>query len=100
MPSRTEQRPDFLYPGGSPLMHPTLALKQSRMYGFFVRGDWTRLQATVDATLTAVAGAKMRFEGLSPFLMLTFTKVPRAHSTRPAAAARGWGPGVDILTWA
>ena len=46
------QRPDFLYPGGSPLMHPTLQLKQSEMYGFFVKGDPAKLQATVDQALT------------------------------------------------
>ena len=93
------QRPDFLYPGASPLMHPTLALKQSEMYGFFVRADTARLQATIDATLTAVAGAKMRFKVLSPFVMLTFTQVRHAHSTWPIDAAKGFGQEIDIVTW-
>jgi len=93
------QRPDYLYPGGSPLMHPTLKLGRSEMYGFFVAGDWARLQATVDATLTAVAGAAMRFKVLSPFVMVTFTKVQHAHSTWPADAAKGWGEETDIVTW-
>ncbi len=93
------QRPDFLYPGGSPLMHPTLELNQSEMYGFFVMGDADKLQRTVDATLTAVAAAKMSFKVLSPFVMLTFTKVQHAHSTWPSDAAKGWGEETDIVTW-
>lgn len=93
------QRPDFLYPGGSPLMHPTLQLKQSEMYGFFVKGDMAKLQATVDQTLTAVAAAKMSFKVLSPFVLLTFTKVQHANSTWPADRAKGWGEEIDIVTW-
>ena len=93
------QRPDFLYPGGSPLMHPTLKLGQSEMYGFFIRGDMARLQATVDGTLTAVAGAKMSFKVLSPFVLLTFTRVRHAHSDWPADRAKGWGEEIDIVTW-
>jgi len=30
-----DSRPDFIHPGGSPLMHPTLKLNRSEMYGFF-----------------------------------------------------------------
>jgi len=92
-------RPDFLYPGGSPLMHPPLQLKESEMYGFFVRGDLGKLQATVDSTLTAVAGGEMRFQVFSPFVMLTFTQVQRAYSTWPSDEAKGWGEETDIITW-
>jgi uncharacterized protein with NAD-binding domain and iron-sulfur cluster len=92
-------RPDFLYPGGSPLMHPPLQLKDSEMYGFFVKGDLAKLQATVDATLTACAGGEMRFQVFSPFVMLTFTKVQRAYSTWPSDNAKGWGEETDIITW-
>lgn len=93
------QRPDFIYPGGSPLMHPTLKLGSSEMYGFFVKGDTAKLQATVDQTLTAVAARKMRFKVLSPFVMVTFTKVQHAFSTWPADRAKGWGEEIDIVTW-
>lgn len=94
-----QQRPDFLYPGGSPLMHPTLQLQQSEMYGFFVRGDVATLQATVDSTLTAVAAGKMSFKVLSPFVMLTFTRVQHANSAWPSDRAKGWGEEIDIVTW-
>ncbi|MEO8152996.1 MAG: acetoacetate decarboxylase family protein [Rhizobacter sp.] len=99
MTASKTNRPDFLYPGGSPLMHPPLQLKDSQMYGFFVRGDLAKLQATVDATLTAVAGGEMRFQVFSPFVMLTFTKVQRAYSTWPSDQAKGWGEETDIITW-
>ncbi|HET7793322.1 MAG TPA: acetoacetate decarboxylase family protein [Rhizobacter sp.] len=92
-------RPDFLYPGGSPLMHPPLQLKDSEMYGFFVKGDLAKLQATVDSTLTACAGGEMRFQVFSPFVMLTFTKVHKAFSTWPSDQAKGWGEELDIITW-
>jgi hypothetical protein len=99
MTASKTNRPDFLYPGGSPLMHPPLQLKDSEMYGFFVRGDLTKLQATVDAALTACAGGEMRFQVFSPFVMLTFTKVQRAYSTWPSDQAKGWGEETDIITW-
>ncbi len=99
MTASKTNRPDFLYPGGSPLMHPPLQLKDSEMYGFFVKGDLAKLQATVDSTLTAVAGGEMRFQVFSPFVMLTFTKVQRAYSTRPSDQAKGWGEETDIITW-
>lgn len=99
MTASKKNRPDFLYPGGSPLMHPPLQLKDSEMYGFFVRGDLAKLQATVDATLTACAGGEMRFQVFSPFVMLTFTKVQRAYSTWPSDRAKGWGEETDIITW-
>jgi uncharacterized protein with NAD-binding domain and iron-sulfur cluster len=99
MTSTNADRPNFLYPAGSVLMHPPLQLKNSQMYGFFVKGDIAKLQATVDATLTAVAGGEMRFQVFSPFVMLTFTKVHKAFSTWPSDEAKGWGEEVDIITW-
>lgn len=92
-------RPNFLYPGGSPLMHPPLQLKDSEMYGFFVKGDLAKLQATIDASLNAASGAAMRFQVFSPFVMLTFTKVHKAFSTWPSDEAKGWGEELDIITW-
>ncbi len=99
MAASSLNRPNFLYPGGSPLMHPPLQLKDSQMYGFFVKGDLAKLQATVDATLTACAGGEMRFQVFSPYVMLTFTKVHRAYSSWPGDRAKGWGEEVDIITW-
>ncbi|MBC7992897.1 MAG: NAD(P)-binding protein [Rhizobacter sp.] len=99
MTATKTNRPDFLYPGGSPLMHPPLQLKDSEMYGFFVKGDLAKLQATVDSTLTGCAGGEMSFKVFSPFVMLTFTKVHKAFSTWPSDAAKGWGEELDIITW-
>lgn len=99
MSSPNASRPDFLYPAGSVLMHPPLQLQNSEMYGFFVKGELAKLQATVDATLTAVAGGEMRFVVCSSFVMLTFTKVHKAFSTWPSDEVKGWGEEVDIITW-
>jgi uncharacterized protein with NAD-binding domain and iron-sulfur cluster len=93
------QRPDFIYQGGSVLMHTPLQLQQADMYGFFVKGDIQKLQRSVDATLNAVAGTRMQFKVLSPYVMLTFTQIYHAHSDYPADQAKGWGKETDIVTW-
>ena len=60
------QRPNFIYPGGSPLMHPTLKLGASEMYGFFVKGDAVKLQATVEGL--SVAAITYYIVGLVSYL--------------------------------
>ena len=92
-------RPSYLYPGGSVMMHSPLQLKQSEMYGFFVKGDLAKLQRTLDGSLNAVANGRMRFKALSPYVMLTFTRVNHADSAVPVDQAKGWITEVDIVTW-
>lgn len=91
--------PPFLYPPGSPLMHPPLALSAARMYGFWVEGGRSRLQASVNATLNAASGGRMHFEVVSPYVLLTFTEIGHANSTNPVDQAKGWGKETDIVTW-
>ena len=92
-------RPSYIYQGGSVLMHTPLQLKQSEMYGFFVKGDLARLQATVDGALNQVAAGRMRFKALSPYVMLTFTRVNHADSAIAIDQAKGWITEIDIVTW-
>lgn len=92
-------RPSYIYQGGSALMHAPLQLKNAQMYGFFVRGDLTKLQATLDGTLNQVAGRRMRFKALSPYVLLTFTRVGHADSAVAADQAKGWIGEIDIVTW-
>ena len=54
-------RPSYIYQGGSVMMHSPLQLKNSEMYGFFVKGDLAKLQATLDGSLNQVAGGRMSF---------------------------------------
>lgn len=93
------QRPDFLYPAGSVLMHPPMQMQRVRMYGFWVRGELERLQATVDETLTSVAGGAMRFQVLSPYVLVSFAHMGHAFSTWPTDEAKGWGEETDVVTW-
>ena len=93
------ERPNYIYQGGSPLMHTPMHLNQSDMYGFFVQGDLVKLQASVDGSLNKVAAGRLRFKVLSPFVMLTFTRVNHAQSSFPADYAKGWGKEIDIITW-
>jgi uncharacterized protein with NAD-binding domain and iron-sulfur cluster len=92
-------RPNYIYQGGSVMMHSPLQLKNADMYGFFVRGDLAKLQATLDGTLNAVAGARMRFKAISPYVLITFTQVNHADSAAPVDHAKGWITEIDIVTW-
>ncbi|MBV7535180.1 NAD(P)-binding protein [Duganella sp. sic0402] len=92
-------RPSYIYQGGSVMMHAPLQLKNSEMYGFFVKGDSAKLQATIDGTLNAVAGARMRFKAISPYVLITFTQVNHADSAAPVDHAKGWITEIDIVTW-
>ena len=92
-------RPNYIYQGGSVLMHSPLQLKNSEMFGFFVKGDLGKLQHSVDTILNQVAAVRMQFKVLSPYVMLTFTCVNHASSTIPVDRTRGWGKETDIVTW-
>ncbi len=81
------------------MMHSPLNLTNSEMYGFFIKGDLKKLQQTVDTTLNQVAAGRMQFAVLSPFVMLTFTRVNHASSANPIDRAKGWGEETDIVTW-
>jgi hypothetical protein len=92
-------RPSYIYQGGSVMMHSPLQLKNSEMYGFFVKGELAKLQATLDDTLNAVAGQRMTFKALSPYVLITFTRVNHADSAAPVDHAKGWITEIDIVTW-
>lgn len=92
-------RPSYIYQGGSVMMHTPLQLKNSEMYGFFVKGDLAKLQATLDGTLNQVAGGRMTFKAISPYVLLTFTRVNHADSAAPVDHAKGWITEIDIVTW-
>ena len=93
------QRPQYIYTGGSAVMHSPLQLQQANMYGFFIKGGLTRLQATVDIALNQVAAGRLHFKVLSPYVMTTFTRVGHANSTVPMDRDKGWITEVDIVTW-
>jgi uncharacterized protein with NAD-binding domain and iron-sulfur cluster len=93
------ERPTYIYTGGSPLQHTPMHLNASDMHGFFVKGDLTTLQATVDGTLNRVAANQMNFQALSPYIMLTFTRLDHAQSGFPTDSNKGWGKETDIITW-
>ncbi|MGF6597788.1 uncharacterized protein with NAD-binding domain and iron-sulfur cluster [Paraburkholderia sp. GAS448] len=93
------ERPMYIYTSGSPLQHTPMHLNASEMYGFFIKGDLTKLQATIDGTLNRVAANQMIFQALSPYVMLTFTRVNHAQSSFPADYNKGWGKETDIVTW-
>jgi len=94
-----KKRPDYIYTGCSPLMHSPLQLKQADMYGFFIKGQLSSLQSTVNDTLNQVAAGRMEFKVLSPYVMTTFTRVGHANSTVPVDRDKGWITEIDIITW-
>ena len=97
--SSKPNRPDYIYQGGNVLMHTPLQLKQSDMYGFFVKGALDKLQRTLDGSLNQVAGQCMRFKALSPYVLMTFTRVSHADSAVAVDHDKGWITEIDIVTW-
>lgn len=92
-------RPPFLYPPGSPLMHPPLALDKARLYGFWVPGNLATLQTSVDHTLNACSRGEMHFTVLTHYVLLSFAEISHAHSAYPMDVVKGWGKEIDIVTW-
>jgi uncharacterized protein with NAD-binding domain and iron-sulfur cluster len=92
-------RPAFIYPDGSPLIHAPFQHKQADMYGFFVKGNLANLQATLDKTLNQVASKGMRFKPLSPYVVLSFTRIARIHTEAVPDCNKGWIKEVDIVAW-
>lgn len=80
-------------------MHPPLALDKARMYGFWVAGDVSALQASVDHTLNACSRGEMHFTVLTHYVLLSFAEISHAHSAYPVDIVKGWGKEVDIVTW-
>ena len=76
-------RPDFIYPSGSMLMHSPLVLNKADMYGFFMKGKQKNLQKSIDTSLNQVAGSRMYFKVLSPYVLTSFTRVDKAYSDCP-----------------
>lgn len=93
------QRPQYIYTGGSAVMHSPLQLQQANMYGFFVKGGLDQLQVTVDTALNQVAAGRLHFKVLSPYVLTTFTRVGHANSAVPVDKDKGWITEVDIVTW-
>lgn len=92
-------RPDYIYAGGSPIMHTPLQLQRANMYGFFLKGKLSILQKTIDETLNTAAAGKIKLKALSPYVLTTFTRVGHASSTVPVDEDKGWISEVDIVTW-
>lgn len=92
-------RSSYIYTNGSPLQHTPVHLNASDMHGFFIKGDLEKLQTTIDATLNRVAANRMTFQALSPYVLLTFTRVEHAQSGFPVDRDRGWGKECDIIPW-
>ncbi len=92
-------RPAFIYPDGSPLIHAPFQHEQADMYGFFVKGNLANLQATLDKTLNRVASKSMHFVPLSPYVVLTFTRIARIHTEAALDRDKGWIKEIDIVAW-
>ena len=94
-----QMRPDFIYPSGSMLMHSPLVLNKADMYGFFMKGKQKNLQKSIDTSLNQVAGSRMYFKVLSPYVLTSFTRVDKAYSDCPEDREKGWIKETDIVTW-
>lgn len=92
-------RPPFIDRGGSMLLHPPFQQQNSLLFGFFLKADRARLQRLCDRQLNAVARGQYRFEPLSNYVMLTFTRINKDYSLHPEDRAKGWGAEIDTSIW-
>lgn len=92
-------RPPYLYLGGSMMMHAPFEQQNSQMFGFFLKGDLQKLQRLCDRQLNSVARGKYRFEPLTNYVMLTFTKINKDYSLHPSDRVKGWGAEIDTSIW-
>lgn len=94
-----EQHPRFIYRGGDQMQAPPFAQDNSMMYGFYLKGQIDKLQATIDRDLNAVANGRYQFLALTDYVMLTFTTIGKSYSTNPQDEKKGWGVEVDTCFW-
>ncbi|MCG8671105.1 MAG: NAD(P)-binding protein [Pseudomonadales bacterium] len=92
-------KPPFIYRGGGMMMHPPFQQEDSLLFGFFLKGDLNKLQATCDQCLNAVARGKYRFKPLTNYVMVTFTRINKDYSTHPEDRKKGWGKEIDTSIW-
>lgn len=69
------------------------------MYGFFVKGDTTKIQTYLDQTLNQVKSATISFKALSAYCMLTFTDIENIKPTGQPYCNQGWFQETDVIIW-
>ncbi len=99
MSNTSDSLPPYIYRPAQMMQHPPFMQKNSKMYGFFVKGDEKKLQVMLDRDLNKVARGQYNFQPLSDYMMLTFTNIPKDYSTYPEDQAKGWGPEIDVSIW-
>ncbi|MER2493506.1 acetoacetate decarboxylase [Catenovulum sediminis] len=91
--------PEYQHYLSNVVSQPPCKMINANMYGFFVKGEISKIQAYVDSTINKVEMEGVRFKALSPYLMLSFTDIEKMFSTNPAFSNQGWSQETDIIIW-
>lgn len=60
---------------GNPIAKPPCRMLNAMMYGFFIAGDYEKINEFVNATLNTVQSSTFYFQPLSSYCLLTFTDI-------------------------
>jgi uncharacterized protein with NAD-binding domain and iron-sulfur cluster len=98
-PRRTDLPPYVERCGLQDHLQPFLCAN-TRMYGFFVRGDASSLQRNVvDPILKGPTRGAMDYRVLSDLVMVTFAYTAEGHSLRTPDRQMGWIPERSCTVW-
>jgi hypothetical protein len=105
--SVSSSRPLFSRFPGNVIAKPPCRMTNANMYGFFVKGDTSTIQAYLDETLNSVSDgadndgqdSSANYECLSPYVLLTFTDIQNIASLAPGFAEQGSMQETDIIIW-
>lgn len=97
--SVSSNRPLFSRFPGNVIAKPPCRMTNANMYGFFIKGNTTKIQTYLDQTLNCVPSQTCNYESLSPYVLLTFTDIKNIASLAPGFSEQGSMQETDIIVW-
>lgn len=84
---------------GEVIAAPPCKMFNANMYGFFLQGDYDRIQAYLDQTVNLAAPGTDTFKALTSYCMLTFTDIEKITAVTEPYASQGWFQETDVIIW-
>ena len=84
---------------GHPIAKPPCRMLNARMYGFFIKGTYSKITEFVNNTLNSMPSENVFFKPLSEYCLLTFTDIENIASKVEPFSQYGWMQETDIIVW-
>ena len=84
---------------GNPIAKPPCRMLNARMYGFFIKGTYSKITEFVNNTLNSMPSENVFFKPLSEYCLLTFTDIENIASKVEPFSQYGWMQETDIIVW-